>query len=99
MLPNAATGCRPRGLRRRVPADSMQRAVLYLCRRSNSALREVRGMSDVRVLRHAILLAERRREWRGAGGGVPENAKSILALARGGKHCKWDGLGRRVGRG
>src|SRR5881409_1852656 len=99
MWPNAATGCRPRGPRRRVRADSMQRAVRYLRRRSSSALREVPEMSDARLLRHAVLVAERRREWRGAGGAAPENAESILALARGGKQCRWDGLGRRVGRG
>ena len=56
-------------------------------------------MSDLRLLRHAVPVAERRREWHGAGAPLPQSVNRILALARGGKQCKWNGLGRRVGRG
>jgi hypothetical protein len=47
--------------------------------------------------RQVVPLGAGRREWHGDGARLPEEAKRILALARGGKRCKWTGLGRRVG--
>ncbi|MGH7389904.1 MAG: Wadjet anti-phage system protein JetD domain-containing protein [Candidatus Rokuibacteriota bacterium] len=44
-------------------------------------------------------MAGDRREWHGRGGDAPEGVERVLAPARGGKQCHWDGIGRRVGRG
>ena len=50
-------------------------------------------------LRRTVAVAEDRREWRGRGGIAPDGVERLLAVARGGRQCKWDGIGRRIGRG
>jgi Wadjet anti plasmid transformation system JetA-like protein len=49
--------------------------------------------------RVATLRGARRREWHGEGGGVPDGVRRLLECARGGRACRWEGIGRRIGAG
>lgn len=40
-----------------------------------------------------------RRAWAGAGAELPDEARAVLALAKGRRACRWEGLGRRAARG
>jgi hypothetical protein len=46
-----------------------------------------------------VAVADDRREWYGSGGIAPEGVERLLAAARGGRQCNWDGMGRRIGHG
>jgi hypothetical protein len=49
--------------------------------------------------RRVVGVGEGRREWHGEGGVAPDGVERVLAMARGGRHCHWDGIGRRIGGG
>jgi hypothetical protein len=56
-------------------------------------------MDGNRSLRRTVAVADDRREWHGSGGIAPEGVERLLAAARGGRQCNWDGMGRRIGHG
>jgi hypothetical protein len=49
--------------------------------------------------RRTVAVSDDRREWHGSGGIAPEGVERLLAAARDGRQCNWDGMGRRIGRG
>lgn len=48
--------------------------------------------------RRVVEIGPKRREWFGAGGSAPPDAERLLARARDGATCRWEGLGKRAGR-
>lgn len=48
--------------------------------------------------RRVTELGPKRREWSGGGGAAPAGIERVLARARGGARCRWQGLARRSGR-